>query len=309
VDHYSDVGTELLENHSFEAGLSGWRSSRGLEKDHLGRVDLSNWKTSAGKYIHQTLSKPASGIVRISADAQISNVTLGPAVWQSARIDVLGREAEGEWRWDFDNTLFQKTGTHVLRNTSKIIHIPDEYSEIRVEAELDGGTGSYIVERISLSEVESKYPVRFLAYLLLACWLILGIGIIAALARLQMWVTVFALCLTSTLLLLISESLKLEITVRLEYLVPGVNDLAFDHLLLFFLLTTILCYNVSITQISDIWPLLISLVIFSLATEALQYYTSHREPRLLDTFANIAGISSAALIFVLHRASRLLAQR
>jgi uncharacterized membrane protein required for colicin V production len=309
VDHYRDVSGELLENHSFEAGLSGWHSSQNLDMSQSGTVNLSNWKPSEGHFIHQTLSKPASGIVRISADAQIGNVKIGPEVWHSARIDVLGREAEGDWRWDFANTLFQETGTLAMRDISKIIHIPVEFSEIRVESELTGGTGTYLVGRISLTEVESRFSVRLLTYLLLACWLLLGVAIIVALVRLQMWLEGLILSLASILLLLISETFKQEILGRLEVWIPGINNFAVDHLLLFFAATIIICYNINYKQISDIRNVVFSLVTFSLATEALQYYTSHREPRLLDSLTNIAGISLAALIFLAHRVSKLLAQR
>lgn len=196
-----------------------------------------------------------------------------------------------------------------MRNISKIIHIPDEFSEIRVESELTGGTGTFLVERISLKEVESRFPVKLLTYLLLACWLIVGVGVIVALTRLRMWLTGFILSLVGILLLLISETFKLEILGRLEVWILGINNFAVDHLLLFFTATLIICYNTNHKQITGIRQLLFSLVSFSLATEAMQYYTSHRDPRLLDSLINIAGISLAALIFLLHRASKLSAQR
>lgn len=298
VDHFTDVGDELLQNHSFESGLAGWHSSRNVDKDQVHTVNLSNWKSTEGHYIHQSLVNPASSIVRISADIEIVNVKIGPEGWQSARIDVFGRETGGKWRWDFPNTLFQETGTLKLRNISKVIHIPDEYSEIRVESELTGGTGTFLIERISLTEVESLLSVKLLTYLLLACWLALGLGSTIGLISLKMWLPSTTMAFIGVLLLLIQESFKLEILQRLEEWIPVINNFPFDHLFLFFMATLIICFSTSGKQNAALWQVVFSLVTFSLATEVLQYFTTHREPRLLDSIMNLVGILSATLLFL-----------
>lgn len=303
VEHHTDIGGELLQNPTFENGLAGWHFSGNVDKNQQQVINLSNWKPDEGHYISQTLAKPASSMVRISADIELIDVIIGEEDWQSARIDILGREKGGEWRWDFRNTLCKETGTSRLRNISEVIVIPAAYSEIRVESELSGGTGTFLVDRISLNEVEPRSSIKFLTHLLLVCWIAVGIAVIGALLQSKMWLPAVLMSMVGILLLLISEGFKLEILDRLENWIPGSGNLPFDHFFLYLTASLIMCFSVDRLQKKGLWLVVLSLTTFSLSTEMLQYYTSHRDPRLLDGITNVIGILTGAMVLLIFRLS------
>jgi hypothetical protein len=298
VDRYADVGGELLENHSFDAGLTGWHPSRNVNKNQRRLIDLSNWKSSEGHDIRQILPKPSSGMVRISADVTTINVETGPKSWQRARIDVLGRKANGKWQWDFPNTLFRATGTSQLRDISTVIKIPDEFTELRVQAELTGGTGTFLVDRISLKEVKERLLIIVLSYLLLACWVVLGTVVIVLMVRMRMWIPATIILTAGTLLLLIPDTIKTSILNKFEKLIPAISHLPLDHLFLFMMATFVIYYTSHGKPATHLWKIAFGLITFSFASEALQYFTNHRDPLLRDLAANVAGITLGILVYL-----------
>lgn len=301
VDHYIDVGGELLQNPSFDAGLTGWHASRNVRRDQEHFIDLSSRQATEGHHIHQTLGRPASGMVRVSADADLAHVKGGDS-HQRARIDLYGRKVSGKWQWL--QNLFTAVGTVTLTNVSRVIPVSEEFTEIRVEAELTGGTGTFLVDRISLIEVESRLSVKYLTHVLLACWVALGCGIVVVLVRLKLLFPVGLMAVVAILLLLIPESFKLEILDRLNYWIPGTDYVPLDHLLLFFLASVIIYYSTRRVPGAGLWQVTLSLITFSLVTEILQYYTVHRDPGLQDGIVNLVGILAAVAVFRILEFSR-----
>ena len=298
IDHYLVISDELLKNHSFDEGLTDWSTSWNVDRDQNQVIDLSNWSPAEGHFIHQSLHTPASGFVRLSADIQIINVKAGPAQWQTARVDILGLGADKKWHWEFPNTLIKGSGTQKFINVTRDISIPKDFSEIRIESGLTGGTGVFLIERLSLVEIEPKSIVKLMTYAVLSCWLTLGLVVLFSLVRRKMWLPCLVTIVATLLLLVIPESLKLTLLDVLKYWVPHSKGIPVEHLILFFPAALLLCFISKYTPAMRLAPTMLSLVTFSIASEVLQYYTAHRNPTLIDGITNVTSISLALMFFL-----------
>jgi hypothetical protein len=165
VEHYLPNGEQLLANPTFEEGLAGWRSSKGVTDGRTlqtpGQLVLINESSDQSKVLSQTLPRPGR-YLKLQASVDISGVRQGPEVWHKARIDLLGRDPTGQWRWDFDNTLVAELGTQVFPDISKVVDIPVDLDPVRVEIELTGATGTMRVLDIRAWPVEVR-PVSLMA--------------------------------------------------------------------------------------------------------------------------------------------------
>ncbi len=293
VEPYVDISAELLMNPSFQKGPAHWQISNTLNAWHSGAIRLMNQDRNSGVSLRQIVKKPTSGYVRLAADARLEGVVPGPEAWQKARIGLLGRESGGEWRWDFKGTLFSVDGDQLLRDCSTVIKIPDKYVEIRVEIELTGATGIFIVERVSLKEVEPRLIFNILAAVLLISWSGLLITLLLFLLRTPNRLSIVVALLIIFVLLLIPEGAKQSIQSALAI---GDSNFPMDHLLLFSLSTLLVLFETEKHHIPVI-QVIGGLVTFSVSTEVLQYFSSHRSPAVLDELTNLLGISVAMAIF------------
>ena len=292
VDGYRDVSGELLVNPSFDAGLDGWRASKDVNRNQKGTIDLSNSSAGGSLLIDQDLARPASGFVRLTADVRIRGVRLGPESWQGARIDVLGQDSNGQWHWDFPNKLFSVTGTRDLHGVSQVIGIPRTFSRIRVECELTGGTGTYLVDRVSVREAAPLASVVGVKWALLAAWALLAGLSVAALMRRRAWREATVLAAGGAFLLFIPDALRLRVEAMTEF--PNFH-LSLDHLALFAVMTVLTLpegIGVRSSQRHSIWHL----AILGVAVEAIQFYLPGRTTEFVDILSNFLGIWLGCLI-------------
>ncbi|MBV1878300.1 MAG: hypothetical protein KUG79_11710 [Pseudomonadales bacterium] len=297
VDHYRPIGRELLQNASFDAGLSGWSASANVSRNQLQRIDLSNGHVADGHSIFQVVPRPASGLVRLTATARTSDVAVGPKVWQVARIQVLGRVDGGPWEWDFDGALLKAVGTMIMQDESMIITIPEKYDALRIECGLIGGTGTFVVEQVSLLAVEKRQGVVYIGMVLICLWVLFGFVCLYACLERKMYSLLLILFNVAVLLLLIPEVQKRELLQYLACQLPVMSVFPIDHVVLFFIVTLVIQWLYLKPGSQSFLTSIITLLVFSLVSECLQYYTSHREPSGLDASANIFAILLASCLY------------
>ena len=151
-------------------------------------------------------------------------------------------------------------------------------------------------------EAEFRYSAKVMIYILMGGWILLGLYAVFALIRRGMALTVIVMLAVCLLLLLIPEAVKQRILNTME--IPD-SGISLDHILLFFF-STILILRGFLTAGIPLLQVVVSLLIFSLATEMLQYFTSHRDPLITDGVTNIVGILIGVIAFRLIRLTSIL---
>ncbi len=296
LDRYMDKEPQLLVNPSFSQGSVGWSMSTLAEVTDEGVLVLDNPLPGSSRYAWQMLKAPSSGYLRICAEADIRNVQRGPEVWHKARVDVLGREPGGDWKWDFPNTLFSVTGTVQFVDYCKVIPVPESYPELRVEAELTGGTGVFRLNGISAREARPRDAVVHLSRGLLAGWILLGAAGLFMLLRKGMVFSTGVALFALGLLVWLPESVKHSLLDGTGLGTATLGGLPLDHLLLVFPASWMVLYE-SRWRGMPFLPVLILLVTFAVSTECIQYYSNHRNPQLLDAVANLVAIGFSVFLF------------
>lgn len=287
VDAWHDVSGELLSNPDFEAGLLGWRASRQVRRGQAGTVDLSGQSVSESHVIDQILQRPASGYVRLTADVRMEHVRQGPKFWQTARVDVLGLNPASHW--DFIHKLLSETGTHDAIAASRIFYIAPRYREIKVSAALTGGTGTFVVNRMSAREVTLKPAVVTVKRIILGGWVVLIAVVLGALVQRRAWRLFIALVPGGAFLLFIPHNLLLWTAALTTF--KGLH-LALDHLALFLAMTIAAIWGY---RGHRIWPIL-HLAVLGVAVEAVQFYLPGRLSEFVDILSDLLGIALGVLV-------------
>ena len=292
VDAYRDTGAELLRNPTFRTGLAGLHASKGLPPQQDGSADLSSHQTQSTHIISQVISRPESGMLRLSVDARIKNVHRGASDWQTAHVDLLGLDATGHWQWNFDHTLFSAIGTHEFNGFSRVLHIPARFSKVQVEAEFTGAVGTFILHRLSAHAVIARPWVALFKYTLAAAWVVMITLVVIGLARSRSWRTFFALVPGGLIILFLPGDFRRWIEAL--FTVPGLR-LSLDHLFLF-LVMTVLALGGPDRRLK-LAPLL-HLAVMGFAIEAVQYYLPGRTSDLTDAISDLLGITFGAIFYV-----------
>ena len=154
------------------------------------------------------------------------------------------------------------------------------------------------MDRISLKEVEPRLIIKSIAYILLGCWVALGLGVVGVLFKLEMWWPAAVVLLVGFLMLLIPESAKHWLLGVIENYVPGLQGFSTDHILLFWMASCVIFASALKTQ-AALSKVVFCMITFSIATEMLQYYTSHRNPGVVDGLSSILGILLAVPVFLM----------
>ena len=289
VDAFGAVGGELLKNPSFESGLAGWHVSRDAVRSSTGLVDLSGHKASLAHIVSQTLPRPATGYLRVTVDADVRDVVRGPKPWQSARIDVMGLDAKGHEHWDFPHKLIAMTGSRKLRGVSKVFKIPAAYKQVRIEAELVGATGTFVVRRLSATEARPLGGVALAKKTVLMLWSLFIVLVVLILSWSRAWALIFALLPGGALLLFIPDAIRHFV----EHIVT-VNGLhlSLDHLSLFMVMTWLALRD---DYVGGWLEPIVHLAVLGVIVEAIQYYLPGRSSEFVDILSDWLGIWFAVL--------------
>ena len=290
VTHYREISGELLSNPAFDEGLKNWRSSKYVNRNQIGTIDLTNLNPNEVQSIWQLISTPHSRVMDITAVYSTRGVVQGLESWHNARLGVGGREPGGAWQWDFKGTVFASTGTTNLTNAHGIVIVPEGLEELRVEFELGGGTGEFRVHEIHAVAVTPLPHIAKLKGGLLVLWGCLGLIVIWMLVRAGHWFMILGGAVLIFLLLLIPHSQKEELLGWSNSWLPTLWDIDVDHLLLFFCFATYIVIHEQLSNktTSKGW-LVISLVSAAVSLEVLQYFTQDRTANLGDVLINILG--------------------
>jgi hypothetical protein len=285
---HEKTGDPLLINGDFLAITEGWHFSKDLRTTpgYLadGLLELRNDSPGRDLLARQNFSIPDSRqIILTGYGIELAGTEQGENPKEVPTIAVVGRSTKGNMIGGSDYILFRESGTRSFDELAKVITIPIHFLEARIEAEFVGGTGLFRVDRLSAFEAKKIKLHDYGRYGLLLAWSILWLITGMTLLKLSLTAALGFVTLLG-LLIFLPESLKVEILAPADALLKIGS---FDHLALFILGTI----GVRLLfPIANPGLLLFSIITFATASETLQYFTSHREPLVLDWVFNQIGI-------------------
>ena len=293
--HYENVSGELLVNPAFNDGLVGWRSSRFVDREQVGTIDLSNRHPSEIQSIWQVIPVPHTRAIRLTAVYSLKGVAQGVKTWHNARLSVGGRRHEERWRWNFRGTVFGGSGTVNLGQSTAIVQIPEDLDELRIEFALGGGTGEFRVHKIETAMVRPINHIEMLIDILKLCWAVLGVIVMFFMISRGLWMIFPAVGLLMFLLVFIPKSMKEHLLFwSREFWAtfsPSTWQIDFDHLVLFMLLSIFVESYLRLSKIPiSGFRLLISLLTVAISLEILQYYIQYRRVNFGDAIVNMIGV-------------------
>ena len=293
VDAFRAVGGELLSNPDFDQGMAGWEGIN-IGEVRAGAVVLASTGGDESHILRQVVRTPPGGLIRVTADARLVAVIQGPLDWHNARVGVLGLDTGGQVFWDFSGNLFAKVGTHRLEGISRVIKVPSRYRSIRIEAELTGGSGALVLERLSLAEVEPRPLVEMLRSCVLAVWFALLPLSVVVMWRFLGGYEAVLLATGAGLLLFLPTPLRQGLQ---EAISPEHWPVSVDHLLLFVVLGMVILRRSGANLRASTFYRILALLVMAVSLEVVQYYAPGRTPDLRDLWSNLAGIGFSVIFW------------
>jgi len=285
---HEKTGEPLLINGDFQSSTEGWHFSKDLRTTpgYLadGFLELRNDLPGRDLLAKQTIAIPESRqIILTGYGIELTDTEQGENPKQVPTIAVVGRDAEGHFMGGSNHLLLRESGTRSIEELSRVITLPAHFLEARIEAEFVGGTGLFRIDRISAFEAKDIRLHNYARYILFIVWFTLILITTITLLKLSLTATLGFITALG-LLVLLPETLKVQILAPADALLKMGS---FDHLALFMLGTigVRLLFPVAKPGL-----LVCSFITFATASETLQYFTSHREPLVLDWAFDLVGI-------------------
>lgn len=189
IGRYEIVGDERLANASLSAGLDGW-SQRGEVALSGGVLAIRNEGPGGSAGLQQVL--PGSDrplYLSVSGEVRSEDVRRGRSAWQSARLILVARGADGNWRFNLPHEVMRLAGTHGWDTYTRTLRLPAAEAYL-FSAQLVQATGRIEVRNLSVREARIRPGFDSAAFVLMAVWLASGMWIILPLfsrARTEPW--------------------------------------------------------------------------------------------------------------------------
>ncbi len=301
VPHFSTVGPELLKNSNFEQGLTHWKSSHTAVVDNnsvtLGRAEEPD-------FIKQEFPVPNSRIVSVATRTALDNVTQGDKRGANARIQINGMTDDGTWQWGRPLKLFTEAGSRDFTSHTGVFFIPSEFKKVSIEAELAGSGGKFIIDSISIFELESND------------WIYAALGLFAifwtGLATIQLYhlrsnrVILTGLAIGAFVIMM--PGLRSFLWSRVASILGFASEMVLDVLELIFekgihgaifLLITLLLLQLDVVKIRS--TNFFYLPLYAIVSEQVQFLVPGRDLQLSDMIANFLGIVLGVITFLAYR--------
>lgn len=317
---YRTTGDQLLINHQFENGFSGWERSG--EERHSNLVDntliLSQEDDKYSTRVFQPIrGEELKGSYLLSGEMRPLNLKAGDKNWQRgglvlARFDDAGKRIASY-------SVTSQEGTLGWATHEDIITIPAPTTHMAVIARLLESTGELHIRSVSLTPVEKQLWADTVKYALIAFWALalltvivvnikdhgasVPLIILAGLSALALLGTLMpkevVIDLDARIMLAIPESASQYIKTVFNTLFPGyikhsnqeISKLG--HWLIFALLSF---FVITVFRKSHWLLITLSLLVLAAATETMQFLTPARHPHIYDFIIDGIGVLSGLII-------------
>jgi hypothetical protein len=176
LPRYHPDDRPLLDNADFRDGFRGWQRAGlvTLNEAEVGYAILQNADPQREAYLRRTISLPRGPItLRLSADVATSRVEQGREPWQTARIYLAPRAADGtEIRGDA-RTLASLVGTTPRQHFEAIFEFAGAPA-VTLGIELPFTSGRMEIAKLDLTLLDERIWFRLAAALLVSGWSLLA---------------------------------------------------------------------------------------------------------------------------------------
>ncbi len=306
VSQYEISGDELLTNGSFENKLDNWHKSGDVSVVSINSKTVVRLESDDSQKIvsvRQTLGNIKKGqSVLFSGAMKTEGVSDGDKVWQAARIIFVAVDADGQSMYNVSHALVMRNGTTDWETYSKVFVAVSHAAHYYVELQLVNVTGVSLVKNLSLRPVGETLSFRFFQSVSALLWLIVTLWVLA-----PYWRTIFSskenlliliMLLAVLFASLASADLKHGFVESLKPFLPWVGDEAMlfriGHFLAYGMISVAVFWKAQSGR--AIITCLGLLIMFSMATEILQYLVDGRTPRISDFLVDVLGVISGFLI-------------
>lgn len=306
VDQYEISGDELLANGDFNNNLDGWKKSGDVTvvlSDSHTVVRLKSENNQKIVSIKQTLENIKKGqTVRLFGALKIKDVSKGDKVWQAARIVFVAESPEGQLMYNVPHVLVMQNGTIDWKLYSKIFVAVSHAARYYVEIQLVNVRGVLWVKDLSLRPVKEALSYKVLQSVLVMLWLLAVFWMLAPYWRniisSKRNVLILSMLMVAVFSSLASVDLKHGFIEFLKHPLPWVEDEAMlfrvGHFLTYSLISVAVFWKMKSRR--TIVICLGLLVMFSMATEILQFLVGGRTPRVSDFLIDVSGVVIGLLV-------------
>lgn len=184
LPRYELPGRSILTNGDFRAGFTDWDIDGliSLDESEIGMAVLQNRDAGHSVYLRRMVRLPPGRTsLRLAADVATDRVDGGEGPWETARVYLVERAADGRDLWDRPHQLVGLIGSTSRQRYERVFEIPSAISEVVLGIELPHATGSLEIAALELDVLEEQPLFRLVATLLvcgwslLFCWVMVGI--------------------------------------------------------------------------------------------------------------------------------------
>ncbi len=340
IDRYTVVGNEMIVDPAFSEDLDRWKLKiRGNAKYSIenGAITLTlddkSQAISASQYLNNL---DHISHVRLSGMVKTENVTQGEKSWHSARLVLASKSRKGKWLWNLPHEVTELNGTNDWNHYSGTFKIFDYIELISPKITIAFAPGSMSVRDVSLLPVEERAGFTVIYYLLLLCWLFIGLLIFYPISRSSggNWLNISVAITAALILLLVTLPAQLvkEVKTELQSLMEDYGSTKEKQKK-----TTVQKINLPKKQKTEkqgvslpehewelfhkgahiamlaslalltflVWPkvngfiLITDLALFSAAAEAVQLFPYGRNVEFIGFFSNLLGVLAGWLVYKL----------
>ncbi len=317
ITAYVPVGGQMLADPGFARGEGFWQvggNRKGVRFEE-GVLTLSNTSPRQSSSVFQCFNRrDFPDQARILIEARAEPLILGEKPWNEAKVGLLLQDNHGEKQYQLNNCLVQLKRAQPWTRYETALSIPDDLGQVCFRISLISTQGVFQVKNPSLQAARMLPSFRVGWWILLivwgACLWIWSRHLLGLYPVLRQSFPLWAMVGLMALGILMSNDLKIELLHLLrpwlpvdhEYpggvvvdawaewlpmLVPGYwNITKFSHLIGFFLLSAILLRKPRAST-----PVLVTgMLVAAICSEALQFFSPGRSPRVSDLVVDSLGI-------------------
>lgn len=306
ISQYEVSEEELLTNSDFNDKLDSWQKAGDVSivlSDSQTVVRLKSNNNQKIVAIKQTLENIKKGqFVRLSGAMKIKNVSKGDKVWKAARIIFVAVDSQGRSMYNVPHVLVMHNGTTDWKTYSKIFVAVSHAARYYVEMQLVNVKGVSWVKDLSLRPVKESLSYRAFQSVVAILWLVVTFWILAPYWRVifssKKNILIFLMLIAALFASLASTDLKHGFIESLKLFLPWVEDeerfFRLGHYLAYTTISVAIFWKVKSSRAIIMFFSL--LIIFSMATEILQYLVDGRTPRISDFLVDVSGVVSGFLV-------------
>ncbi len=284
-----------IQSENLIGAQSSWQTTGDVSISPDGTINLQNPQQPGRSALFNEIDMPPSRQILLAAKVTLRNVETGDQFWQLARIELEGRRAgeDSKWEWIRDAKLLAAAGTGSFVS-ERMVSIPHEFQQIRVVCDLTGATGFMSVHNLTARVVTERESTVTHRQGLALVWAVIAVIAIATLWRNQFRFELVAIVAAGVVLFLTPAWARTWI-----YPMDQLLRFSLEHTMLFFLLSGLLLYRLGARAHAGTNPgiLIGYLICIAVASETAQLFTPTRGPSIIDCLSNLGGIGAAYLLW------------